>query len=83
MNKFHEVEGSGDMDVDTDDTKIACSKIHIGAELCIKNIVDSAIMFTFSNCKWAKEIIATGYLGAASATGYQGAASATGNQGAA
>ena len=83
MNKFHEVEGSGDMDVDTDDTKIACSKIHIGAELSIKSIVDAAIKFTFSKCKWVKEKIATGDQGAASATGYQGAASATGNRGAA
>ena len=83
MNKFHEVEGSGDMDVDTDDTKIACSKIHIGAELSIKSIVDAAIKFTFSKCKWIKENIATGYQGAASATGNQGAASVTGNQGAA
>ena len=80
MNKFHEVEGSGDMDVDTDDTKIACSKIHIGAELSIKSIVDAAIKFTFSKCKWIKENIATGYQGAASATGYQGAASATGKE---
>ena len=83
MNKFHEVEGSGDMDVDTDDTKIACSKIHIGAELSIKSIVDAAIKFTFSKCKWIKEKIATGNYGAASATGYRGAASATGYRGAA
>ena len=83
MNKFHEVEGSGEMDVDTDDTKIACSKIHIGAELSIKSIVDAAIKFTFSKCKWVKGNIATGDRGAASATGYQGAASATGYQGAA
>ena len=83
MNKFHEVEGSGEMDVDTDDTKIACSKIHIGAELSIKSIVDAAIKFTFSKCKWVKGNIATGYQGAASATGYRGAASATGDRGAA
>ena len=83
MNKFHEVEGSGEMDVDTDDTKIACSKIHIGAELSIKSIVDAAIKFTFSKCKWVEEKIATGNRGAASSTGYRGAASATGNQGAA
>lgn len=50
MNKFHEVEGTGDMDVDTDDTKIACSKIHIGAELSIKSIVDAAVKFTFEKC---------------------------------
>ena len=83
MNKFHEVEGSGDMDVDTDDTKIACSKIHIGVELSIKSIVDEAIKFTFDRCKWAKDKNATGYRGAASATGDCGAASATGHRGAA
>ena len=83
INKFHEVEGSGEMDVDTDDTKIACSKIHIGAELSIKSIVDAAIKFTFDRCKWVKDKIATGYCGAASATGDRGAASATGYCGAA
>lgn len=80
MNKFHEVEGSGDMRVDTGDTKIACSKIRIGAELSIKNIVDAAVKFTFSKCKWTKEKNATGDRGAASATGNYGAASATGKE---
>ena len=83
MNKFHEVEGTGDMDVDMDDTKIACSKIHIGAELSIKSIVDAAVKFTFEKCKWKKGKSATGNQGAASATGDQGAASATGDRGAA
>lgn len=78
MNKFHEVEGTGDMDVDMDDTKIACSKIHIGAELSIKSIVDAAVKFTFEKCKWKKGKSATGDRGAASATGDRGAASATG-----
>ena len=78
MNKFHEVEGTGDMGVDTDDTKIACSKIHIGAELSIKSIVDAAVKFTFEKCKWEKGKTATGDQGAASATGDRGAASATG-----
>lgn len=80
MNKFHEVEGSGDMDVDTDDTKIACSKIHIGAELSIKSIVDAAIKFTFERCKWTKDKNATGNYGAASATGKDGIALAAGYQ---
>ena len=83
MNKFHEVEGTGDMDVDTDDTKIACSKIHIGAELSIKSIVDAAVKFTFEKCKWKKGKSATGNYGAVSATGNYGAVSATGNYGAA
>ena len=79
MNKFHEVEGTGDMDVDTNDTKIACSKIHIGAELSIKSIVDAAVKFTFEKCKWKKGKSATGDQGVASATGNRGAASATGD----
>lgn len=83
MNKLHEVEGSGYMDVGTDDTKIACSKIHIGAELNIKSIVDAAVKFTFDKCKWSKDKSATGYQGVASATGNRGAASATGDRGAA
>jgi hypothetical protein len=78
MNKFHEVEGTGDMDVDTDDTKIACSKIHIGAELSIKSIVDAAVKFTFEKCKWKKGKSATGYQGAASATGKDSIAFAAG-----
>ena len=83
MNKFHEVEGSGEMDVDTDDTKVACSKIHIGAELSIKSIVDAAIRFTFNRCKRVKDKIAMGDRSAASATGNNVAASATGDYGAA
>lgn len=77
MNKFHEVEGSGDMRADTDDTKIACSKIHIGAELSIKNIIDEAIKFTFSKCK-TKEQTTSGNRGAASATGKEAIALASG-----
>lgn len=78
MNKFHEVEGTGDMDVDTDDTKIACSKIHIGAELSIKSIADAAVKFTFEKCKWKKGKTATGDRGAASATGKDSIALAAG-----
>ena len=50
MNKFHEVEGSGDMDVDTDDTKIACSKIHIGAKLDIKGLVKATVSYVKERC---------------------------------
>lgn len=53
-------------------------KIHIGAELSIKSLVDAAVKFTFEKCKWKEGKTATGYQGAASATGNYGAASATG-----
>ena len=50
MNKFHEVEGSGYMDADEDDTKIACSKIHIGAKLDIKGIVKATVSYVKERC---------------------------------
>ena len=52
MNKFHEVEGSGymDADADEDDTKIACSKIHIGAKLDIKGLVKATVSYVKERC---------------------------------
>ena len=83
VNRYCSIEGDGNMSVDTDDTKVACSRIAIKTEIGIKELVDAAIKFTFDKCKWLKKDIATGYQGAASATGDRGAASATGYQGAA
>ena len=91
-SRFCEVEQSGEMSRDGDDSKVASTKIKTGAEIGIPGLVKAQV-------EWVKERIgfddavkranespddrATGYQGAASATGYQGAASATGNQGAA
>ena len=50
MNKFHEVEGSGYMDADEDDTKIACSKIHIGTKLDIKGLVKATVSYVKERC---------------------------------
>ena len=50
MNKFHEVEGSGYMDAGEDDTKIACSKIHIGAKLDIKGLVKATVSYVKERC---------------------------------
>jgi len=80
---FCEVEGSGEIDKDSDDTKVAVSKLKIGCELSFKAMVEAAIKFTFERAKWEDKDKATGYQGAASATGRYGAASATGDQGAA
>ena len=95
---YHEVEQSGEFDRDGDDSKVASTKIKIGARLDISGLVKAAIDFTMSRVK--KEVesdehygassatgdygasSATGYKGASSATGYKGASSATGNYGA-
>ena len=82
-SRFFEVEQSGDLSKGSDDTKIASTKIKIGAELNIAGLVKAAVEFTTNRCTQGEGDKATGSRGAASATGDYGAASATGYQGAA
>ena len=95
---YHEVEQNGEFDRGEDDSKVASTKIKIGARLDISGLVKAAIDFTMSRVKKEAESdedygassatgdygasSATGYKGASSATGYKGASSATGNCGA-
>ena len=86
---YHEVEQNGEFDRGEDDSKVASTKIKIGARLDISGLVKAAIDFTMSRVKKEAESdedcgasSATGDCGASSATGYCGASSATGNCGA-
>ena len=74
---YHDVEQSGEFDRGEDDSKVASTKIKIGARLDISGLVKAAIDFTMSRVK--KEAKSDEYKGASSATGYKGASSATGN----
>ena len=88
---YHEVEQTGEFSSNScsGDSKIASTKIKIGAKLSIAGLVQAAIDFTKSktvtmqdttgNCGTSS---ATGDYGASSATGDYGASSATGNYGA-
>ena len=79
---YHEVEQTGEFSSDSGsrDSKIASTKIKIGAKLSIAGLVQAAIDFTKSKTVTMQD--ATGYKGASSATGYKGASSATGDYGA-
>ena len=79
---YHEVEQTGEFSSDSGsrDSKIASTKIKIGAKLSIAGLVQAAIDFTKSKTVTMQD--ATGNYGASSATGYKGASSATGNYGA-
>ena len=77
---YRKVEVGGKIDKNDDDSKIASSKIKIGAKLTIAGLVKAAINYTSEKTK--KEEKATGFRGASSATGDYGASSATGNYGA-
>ena len=85
---YHEVEQSGEISKDIDDTKVASSKIKIGAAISIAGLVKASFEYikaradsTKSNHSKEKNKInsATGYGSANSATGNWSANSATGN----
>ncbi|WP_417135996.1 hypothetical protein [Ruminococcus bromii] len=79
---YHEVEQTGEFssDSDSEDSKIASTKIKIGAKLSIAGLVQAAIDFTKSKTFTTQD--ATGDKGASSATGDYGASSAAGDYGA-
>ena len=86
---YHEVEQSGESQKHNDDTKVASTKIKIGAEISIAGLVKAAIEYTVKRVKKDAESdekhgasSATGDYGASSATGTCGASSATGYCGA-
>lgn len=86
---YHEVEQSGEIQKHSEDTKVASTKIKIGAEISIAGLVKAAIEYTVKRVNKDAESdekygasSATGDYGASSATGDCGASSATGYKGA-
>ena len=77
---FHEVEQNGELDRKGSNTKVASTKIKIGASINIAGIVKAAIEYTTQRAK--KENGSDKDYGTSSATGDYGASSATGNCGA-
>ena len=82
-SRFFEVEQSGKLSKSDEDSKVASTKIKIGAEISIAGLVKAAVEYTKERATEVSGGHATGTLGAASATGTLGAASATGDLGAA
>ena len=82
-SRYFEVEQSGEMNRSGGDSKVASTRIKIGAEIGIAGLVKASVEYTRERATEEPGGHATGYRGAASATGDQGAASATGYQGAA
>ena len=71
---YHEVEQSGELSKKGDDSKVASTKIRIGASINIAGLVKAAIEYTTKRVK--KEARSDEDCGASSATGYKGASSA-------
>ena len=86
---YHVVEQSGEISRHDDDSKVASTKMKIGAEISIAGLVKAAIEYTRERIQEDKgsdedygASSATGDYGASSATGNCGASSATGYKGA-
>lgn len=79
-SRFAEVEGAGKMEKHDEDTKVACSEIHIKGEISFHSMIEAAVKFVFDRAKWTNEKTADGDRGAASATGDSGAASVSGKE---
>ena len=87
-SRYCVVEGDGKIDKDSDDSKVVCSKIRIGAEIGITELVSAGVKFILQKVDWknAKEFntddrsVATNTcdLSAATNTGYWSAATNTG-----
>lgn len=84
LNRYCEVEGTGKIDKDSDDSKIACSKIHISAEIGIKGLINAWVKFILDKVNWDdSKATNTGYQSAATNTGDRSAATNTGYRSAA
>ena len=83
-SRYCEVDGDGKIDKDNDDSKVACSKLHIHTEIGLKGIISAGVKFILDKVDWnnCKETN-TGDQSAATNTGDQSAATNTGNRSAA
>ena len=89
FNRFCEVYGSGE--VDRDGSKIACSKIKIGAEIKLDGLIKAGVKFILDRVKWDNNkntgdysaATNTGDCSAATNTGYYSVATNTGHRSAA
>ena len=75
------VKGSGNIDRDGDDTKVACSKLYISAEIGLKGIIEAGVKFILDKVNWKDNKKSnTGNQSAATNTGYRSAAEVTGKE---
>ena len=79
---YHEVEQSGKLSKSSDDSKVAATKIKIGARIGIPGLVQAAIEYTTERTKQTEDAHNIGNCGASSYTGNYGASSNTVDYGA-
>ena len=82
-SRFFEVEQDGELSRHDDDSKVASTKLKVGAEIGIPGLVRAHVEWVKEQIKEEKTESNTGYQSAATNTGDQSAATNTGNRSAA
>jgi len=79
-SRFHEVEAVGEIDKASDDSKIATTKIKIGAKLDINGFVQASVKFLLEKCTdSSSQQAASGYSSQQAASGDSSQQAASGN----
>jgi len=82
-SRFAEVKGTGKTDKHNGDSKVACTKLHVGAEISLNAFVNAGVKFILDRVTSERKETNTGYQSAATNTGYRSAATNTGDRSAA
>ena len=79
-SRFAEVEGSGKTDKHYGDSKVACTKLHVGAEISLNAFVNAGVKFILDRVTPEKKETNTGNQSAATNTGDLSAATVEGRE---
>ena len=78
-SRFAAVSGEGKSAKDDNDSKVACSKLHISAEITLPALLGAGVKFILAKIDWTnKKESNTGHRSAATNTGYGSAATVEG-----
>ena len=78
-SRFAKVEGMGKTDKNGEDSKVACTKLHVGAEISLNAFVNAGVKFILDRVTPEKKETNTGYQSASTNTGNHSASTNTGN----
>ncbi len=79
-SRYCEVKGGGKTERHNEDSKIACSKLHVGAEIGLKGMIEAGLKFNLEKVTFSDENSTTGDQSGSQATGDQSGSQATGNR---
>ena len=79
-SRFAKVEGMGKTDKNGEDSKVACTKLHVGAEISLNAFVNAGVKFILDRVTPEKKETNTGNRSAATNTGNWSAATVEGKE---